>query len=60
MAIVALIPGIAPLLLVLATSCIVTALGLLLNIFVERPALGLARSFDESSLRQVAKVAAGG
>ncbi len=51
--IVALIPGIPSLLLVLATSCIVTVLGLLLNIFVERPALGLARRLDVSWWRHL-------
>jgi exopolysaccharide production protein ExoZ len=45
---VAVMPGIPPLLLVLATSSIVTALGLLLNIFVERPSLKLARRLDVS------------
>jgi exopolysaccharide production protein ExoZ len=45
---VALMPGIPPLLLVAATSSIVTALGLLLNIFVERPSLKLARRLDVS------------
>jgi peptidoglycan/LPS O-acetylase OafA/YrhL len=45
---VALMPGIPPLLLVAATSCIVTALGLLLNICVERPSLKLARRLDLS------------
>jgi exopolysaccharide production protein ExoZ len=50
-AIVAVMPGIAPLLLVLATSSIVAALGLLLNIFVERPVLELARRLDWSGWR---------
>lgn len=48
MALVALIPGIPPLLLVLAVSAIVTALGLALNILIERPALKLARHLDKS------------
>lgn len=47
-ALVALIPGIAPLLLVFAVSSIVTALGLALNILIERPALKLARRLDWS------------
>ena len=38
-----LIPAIPPLLLVIVTSGIVVALGLLLNIFVERPVLKLGR-----------------
>ncbi|MBA2401620.1 MAG: acyltransferase [Bradyrhizobium sp.] len=41
--IVGLIPSIPPLLLVIATSTIVVALGLLLNILVERPFLRLSR-----------------
>ena len=45
---VALIPGIPPLLLVFAVSVIVTAFGLALNILVERPALKLARRLDWS------------
>src|SRR5438552_9285829 len=43
MSMVTLIPGIPPRLLVLAISCIVAALGLLLNISVERPSLKLVR-----------------
>jgi exopolysaccharide production protein ExoZ len=58
MALVTSTPGIPPLLLVLATSCIVTALGLLLNIFVERPVLKLARRLDWSGWR-AAKPSAG-
>ena len=42
-AIVGLVPAISPLLLVIVTSCIVVALGLLLNILVERPLLQLSR-----------------
>jgi peptidoglycan/LPS O-acetylase OafA/YrhL len=48
MALVALIPGIPPLLLVFSVSAIVTALGLLLNILIERPALKLVRRLDWS------------
>jgi len=47
-ALVALIPGITPLPLVLAVSAVVTALGLALNILVERPALKLVRRLDLS------------
>lgn len=50
MALVALIPGISPLLLVFSVSAIVTAIGLALNILIERPALKLARRFDVSRL----------
>ena len=42
-AIAGLIPAIPPLLLVIVTTGIVVALGLLLNILVERPLLGLSR-----------------
>jgi exopolysaccharide production protein ExoZ len=38
-----LFPAISPLLLLMVTSCIVVALGLALNILVERPLLGLCR-----------------
>lgn len=48
MALVAVIPGIPPLLLVFSVSAIVTALGLALNILIERPALKLARRLDWS------------
>jgi exopolysaccharide production protein ExoZ len=44
MAVAGLIPAIPPLLLLIVTSCIVVALGLALNIFVERPLLKLCRS----------------
>jgi exopolysaccharide production protein ExoZ len=42
-AVAGLIPAIPPLLLVIVTSGIVVALGLLLNILVERPLLKLGR-----------------
>jgi exopolysaccharide production protein ExoZ len=42
-AVAGLIPAISPLLLLMATSCIVVALGLALNILVERPVLKLCR-----------------
>jgi exopolysaccharide production protein ExoZ len=42
-AIAGLIPAIPPLLLLMATSCVVVALGLALNIVVERPLLRLCR-----------------
>jgi exopolysaccharide production protein ExoZ len=42
-AVARLFPGIAPLLLLIVTSCIVVALGLALNILVERPLLKLSR-----------------
>jgi exopolysaccharide production protein ExoZ len=42
-AIAGLIPAIAPLLLLIATGCVVVALGLALNILVERPLLRLCR-----------------
>ena len=58
MSLVAVMPGIPPLLLVAATSSIVTALGLLLNIFVERPSLKLARRLDMSGWRAVKSAAA--
>ncbi|TKW76356.1 MAG: acyltransferase [Bradyrhizobium icense] len=48
MSLVALIPGIPPLLLVLSVSVIVAAFGLALNILVERPVLKLARRLDGS------------
>jgi exopolysaccharide production protein ExoZ len=48
MSLIALIPGIPPLLLVFSVSAIVTAFGLALNILVERPALKLARRLDWS------------
>jgi exopolysaccharide production protein ExoZ len=44
LSIASLIPAIPPLLLLIVTSCIVVALGLALNIFVERPLLRLCRS----------------
>jgi exopolysaccharide production protein ExoZ len=44
MAVASLAPAIPPLLLLIVTSCIVVALGLALNIFVERPLLKLCRS----------------
>jgi exopolysaccharide production protein ExoZ len=44
-AVAGLIPAIPALLLLAVTSCIVVALGLALNIFVERPLLKLCRSF---------------
>ncbi|WP_375413470.1 acyltransferase family protein [uncultured Bradyrhizobium sp.] len=47
-AVAGLIPAIPPLLLLLATSCIVAALGLALNIVVERPLLGLCRRLGAS------------
>ena len=56
---VALIPGIPPLLLVLTVSAIVTALGLALNILIERPALKLARRLDLSRPDRPGKIAAG-
>jgi exopolysaccharide production protein ExoZ len=43
MAVAGLIPAIPPLLLLIVTSCIVVALGLALNILVERPLLKLCR-----------------
>jgi exopolysaccharide production protein ExoZ len=43
MSVAGLIPAIPPLLLLIVTSCIVVALGLLLNILVERPLLKLCR-----------------
>jgi exopolysaccharide production protein ExoZ len=42
-AVAGLIPTIPPLLLLMVTSCIVVALGLALNILVERPLLKLSR-----------------
>jgi exopolysaccharide production protein ExoZ len=43
-AVASLIPATPPLLLLIVTSCIVVALGLALNIMVERPLLKLCRS----------------
>lgn len=43
LAIAGLVPAIAPLLLLLATTCLVVVLGLVLNIVVERPLLRLSR-----------------
>jgi exopolysaccharide production protein ExoZ len=43
-AVASLFPAIPPLLLLMVTSCIVVALGLALNILVERPLLRLCRS----------------
>jgi exopolysaccharide production protein ExoZ len=50
--IVALIPSIPPLLLVIVTTGIVVALGLLLNILVERPLLRLSRHFGRPRPQQ--------
>jgi exopolysaccharide production protein ExoZ len=44
-AVAKLLPAIPPLMLLIVTSCIVVALGLLLNILVERPLLELCRGF---------------
>lgn len=44
-AVARLLPAIPPLLLLAVTSCIVVALGLLLNMLVERPLLELCRGF---------------
>jgi exopolysaccharide production protein ExoZ len=51
--IAALIPAIPPLLLVVVTSAIVVALGLLLNITVERPLLRLSRRLGGPSQAQL-------
>ena len=56
-AIVAAMPAISPLLLVVFTSAIVVALGLLLNVAVERPLLRLARRLGGPPLRPVRTVA---
>ena len=50
--IAALIPSIAPLLLVIVTTGIVVALGLLLNILVERPLLRLSRHLGRPRQQQ--------
>jgi exopolysaccharide production protein ExoZ len=47
-AVAALFPAIAPLLLLGVTSCLVVALGLLLNVAVERPLLELCRGLRRS------------
>ncbi|HEV7600212.1 MAG TPA: acyltransferase [Bradyrhizobium sp.] len=47
-AVASLIPAIPPLLLLMVTCCIVVALGLLLNILVERPLLKLCRRLGGS------------
>jgi exopolysaccharide production protein ExoZ len=59
MSLVALIPGIPPLLLVFSVSAIVTAFGLALNILIERPALKLARRLDLSRPDRPGKAAGG-
>jgi exopolysaccharide production protein ExoZ len=51
--ITAALPSIPPLALVFATSSIVVLLGLLLNILIERPSLGLVRRIDPFSWRAV-------
>jgi exopolysaccharide production protein ExoZ len=53
-AIADLVPAIPPLLLVIATSGIVVALGLLLNIAVERPLLKFCRSLGSPPARALA------
>ena len=50
--IIALIPSIPPLLLVIVTTGIVVALGLLLNILVERPLLSLSRHLGRPRQQQ--------
>jgi exopolysaccharide production protein ExoZ len=47
-AVASLIPAIPPMLLLMVTSCIVVALGLALNILVERPLLRLCRRLGAS------------
>lgn len=49
-----LVPGISPVLLIVVTSSIVVALGLALNIVVERPLLGLCRRLGGPPRRNVA------
>jgi exopolysaccharide production protein ExoZ len=44
-AVAKLLPAIPPLMLLIVTSCVVVALGLLLNILVERPLLEFCRGF---------------
>lgn len=48
MAVARFLPAIPPLVLLAVTSCIVVALGLLLNILVERPLLEFCRGFRRS------------
>jgi exopolysaccharide production protein ExoZ len=45
-----LYPAIAPAFLIAATCCVVVALGLALNIFVERPLLAWCRQFGARTL----------
>ncbi|MEA2882952.1 MAG: exopolysaccharide production protein ExoZ [Bradyrhizobium sp.] len=51
-AVAKLLPSIAPMLLLTVTSCIVVALGLLLNILVERPLLEFCRGFRSARVPQ--------
>jgi exopolysaccharide production protein ExoZ len=52
MAVAQWLPAIPPLALLAATSCIVVALGLLLNILVERPLLELCRGLQNARARR--------
>jgi exopolysaccharide production protein ExoZ len=53
-AVARLFPAIPPLLLLAATCCIVVALGLLLNVLVERPLLELCRGLRGARTKRVA------
>jgi exopolysaccharide production protein ExoZ len=55
-AVAGLFPAIPPLLLLMVTSCIVVALGLALNIFVERPLLKLCRSLGGPRTRLATRI----
>lgn len=51
-AVARLLPAIPPLMLLATTCCIVVALGLLLNVLVERPLLELCRGLQNSRARR--------